>query len=324
MGTRSATSTPPSPSSSRARGWAPTPSTPCSTARAASRGSRAWPAATSATWSRADGRRPRARLAVDVFTRRVKKYVGAYAALLGGVDAIVFTGGIGENSASVRAAVCDGLLYMGVQLDAARNADPAAHAVVGVTDVAAAARPGARAGARHRRGAHDRPRGHALPPRPHRGDPQRAREAHPRGGQRAPRAPVPRGLRRPLRPGLRAHAAPRRDPEGPVRHPRDGRPGGPQGGGAQRGDHQPAARRDPGGGRAHRRLTPSACRPPLRESGQLATPRASRSAARAARWPSRGASSRRSATCTWARRRAALRRARQGRDPRARWRATAR
>jgi acetate kinase len=64
----------------------------------------------------------RARLAVDVFVHRVKKYIGAYAALLGGADAIVFTGGIGENSARVRAAVCEGLVYMGVALDPEINA----------------------------------------------------------------------------------------------------------------------------------------------------------------------------------------------------------
>lgn len=63
----------------------------------------------------------RARLAIEVFVHRVKKYVGAYAAVLGGADAIVFTGGIGENSATVRRAVCEGLLYMGVALDDAKN-----------------------------------------------------------------------------------------------------------------------------------------------------------------------------------------------------------
>ncbi len=83
----------------------------------------------------------RARLAVEVFTRRVKKYVGAYAALLGGADAVVFTGGIGENSAAVRAAVCEGMHYMGVALDPARNADPRAFAEVGVADVAAPRAP---------------------------------------------------------------------------------------------------------------------------------------------------------------------------------------
>jgi acetate kinase len=89
----------------------------------------------------ADAGDVRARLAIDVFVHRLRKYIGAYAAVLGGADAIVFTGGIGENSARVRAAVCDGLVYMGVALDAARNAaaDPAASG--GIVDVATARAP---------------------------------------------------------------------------------------------------------------------------------------------------------------------------------------
>ncbi|MBL9013887.1 MAG: acetate/propionate family kinase [Myxococcales bacterium] len=63
----------------------------------------------------------RARLAVDVFVHRIRKYIGAYAAVLGGADAIVFTGGIGENSALVRSRVCEHLLYMGIALDEAAN-----------------------------------------------------------------------------------------------------------------------------------------------------------------------------------------------------------
>ncbi|HYG80080.1 MAG TPA: acetate kinase, partial [Pyrinomonadaceae bacterium] len=63
----------------------------------------------------------RARLAVEIFCYRVRKYVGAYLAALGGADALVFTGGIGENSAEVRARVCDGLEWMGVALDPALN-----------------------------------------------------------------------------------------------------------------------------------------------------------------------------------------------------------
>ncbi|MBC7929318.1 MAG: acetate kinase, partial [Rubrivivax sp.] len=63
----------------------------------------------------------RARLAIEIFCYRVRKYVGAYMAALGGADALVFTGGIGENSAEIRARVCDGLEWMGVELDAARN-----------------------------------------------------------------------------------------------------------------------------------------------------------------------------------------------------------
>ena len=64
---------------------------------------------------------PRARLAIEVFVHRIRKYIGAYAAVLGGADAIVFTGGIGENSVEVRAAVSDALVYMGVVLDAEKN-----------------------------------------------------------------------------------------------------------------------------------------------------------------------------------------------------------
>lgn len=63
----------------------------------------------------------RARLAIDVFVHRIRKYIGAYAAVLGGADAIVFTGGIGENAAAVRSRVCESLVYMGVVLDEDAN-----------------------------------------------------------------------------------------------------------------------------------------------------------------------------------------------------------
>lgn len=69
----------------------------------------------------------RAALAVEVFTTRLRMQIGAYAALLGGVDSIVFTGGIGAHAAPVRAEACAGLEVFGVRLDAARNA---AHAPV--------------------------------------------------------------------------------------------------------------------------------------------------------------------------------------------------
>ncbi len=69
----------------------------------------------------ADSGEPRARLAIEVFVHRLRKYIGAYAAVLGGADAIVFTGGIGENSARVRSAVCGHLAYMGVVLDEEAN-----------------------------------------------------------------------------------------------------------------------------------------------------------------------------------------------------------
>jgi len=59
--------------------------------------------------------------AFDVFTYRVKKYIGAYAAAMGGVDAVVFTGGIGENSTNVRKAVCSELDFLGIKLDDEKN-----------------------------------------------------------------------------------------------------------------------------------------------------------------------------------------------------------
>ena len=64
----------------------------------------------------------RAHLAIEIFCRRVKLYIGAYFALLGGADALVFTGGIGENAAEIRARICDGLGCIGLQLDPDENA----------------------------------------------------------------------------------------------------------------------------------------------------------------------------------------------------------
>ena len=64
---------------------------------------------------------PRAKVAHDVFTYRLKKYIGAYAAALEGVDAIIFTGGIGENSSMVRDHVLKGLKFLGVKLDDKKN-----------------------------------------------------------------------------------------------------------------------------------------------------------------------------------------------------------
>ncbi len=63
-----------------------------------------------------------AKLAFDIYCYRVKKYLGAYAAAMGGLDAIVFSAGIGENSAEVRQACVSGLEFMGIELDAAANA----------------------------------------------------------------------------------------------------------------------------------------------------------------------------------------------------------
>ena len=63
----------------------------------------------------------RARLAIEIFCYRARKYIGAYLAAMGGADAVVFTGGIGENSPDVRARICAGLEWMGLELDQEQN-----------------------------------------------------------------------------------------------------------------------------------------------------------------------------------------------------------
>jgi acetate kinase len=60
-------------------------------------------------------------LALEMFVYRVQKYIGAFCAVLGKVDAIVFTAGIGENARALRARICDGLGFLGVILDPALN-----------------------------------------------------------------------------------------------------------------------------------------------------------------------------------------------------------
>jgi acetate kinase len=78
----------------------------------------------------------RARLAVDLFVRRIRKYIGSYAAELGGIDAIVFTGGIGENSAMVRERVCERLNFLGVDVDPVKNQAAKPSENGGIVDVA--------------------------------------------------------------------------------------------------------------------------------------------------------------------------------------------
>jgi len=69
----------------------------------------------------ADGNE-RAKLALDMYEYRIKKYIGSYVAALGGVDVIVFTGGVGENQSCSREYVCEGLGFMGVKIDNELNA----------------------------------------------------------------------------------------------------------------------------------------------------------------------------------------------------------
>jgi acetate kinase len=63
----------------------------------------------------------RARLAIEIFCYRARKYIGAYLAAMGGADAIIFTGGIGENSPEIRSRICEGLEWAGLSLDEDKN-----------------------------------------------------------------------------------------------------------------------------------------------------------------------------------------------------------
>ncbi len=68
-----------------------------------------------------DSPQPDARLAVDLFCYRARKYVGSYLAVLGGADAILFGGGIGENAPEIRARILEGMAWAGIELDSSRN-----------------------------------------------------------------------------------------------------------------------------------------------------------------------------------------------------------
>jgi acetate kinase len=64
---------------------------------------------------------PRAKLAIDMYNYRIKKFVGSYAAAMGGLDILVFTGGVGENQWATRAAVCKNMEFMGIHFDVQKN-----------------------------------------------------------------------------------------------------------------------------------------------------------------------------------------------------------
>ncbi len=76
----------------------------------------------------------RAKNAFDVFCYRIKKYVGSYAAAMGGIDALVFTGGIGENSTMVRNAVCSNMEFLGMKLDSDLNKKAEGEAILSTED----------------------------------------------------------------------------------------------------------------------------------------------------------------------------------------------
>ncbi|MCU1342328.1 MAG: acetate kinase [Candidatus Acidoferrum typicum] len=73
---------------------------------------------------------PRARLAIEIFCHRARKYIGAFLAVMGGADAIVFTGGIGENSSAIRARICEGFEWAGLSLDDDKNKNAVGHEAV--------------------------------------------------------------------------------------------------------------------------------------------------------------------------------------------------
>ena len=76
----------------------------------------------------------RARLALDMYAYRIKKYIGAYAAAMGGVDIIVFTAGVGENQIGIRKDVCQGLEFLGVKFDDERNNTRGEEALISADD----------------------------------------------------------------------------------------------------------------------------------------------------------------------------------------------
>ena len=79
--------------------------------------------------------KPEAAEAIDYFVFRIRRELGALAAVLGGLDALVFTGGIGEHSAHVRRKVCEDMEWLGIEIDKARNADNALELGTGTTRV---------------------------------------------------------------------------------------------------------------------------------------------------------------------------------------------
>jgi acetate kinase len=76
----------------------------------------------------------KAKYAFDVFCYRVRKYIGAYAAAMGGIDAVAFTGGIGENSPDVRKASCENLGFLGITIDEEKNTAKEKEKTISVAD----------------------------------------------------------------------------------------------------------------------------------------------------------------------------------------------
>ena len=76
----------------------------------------------------------RAKLAQDMYFYRIKKYIGAYAAAMGGLDVIVFTAGVGENQVSMRSEVCKNMEFLGVKFDESKNNVRGEEAIISADD----------------------------------------------------------------------------------------------------------------------------------------------------------------------------------------------
>jgi acetate kinase len=76
----------------------------------------------------------RARIALDVYAQRVKQYIGSYIAEMNGADVIVFTAGLGENSSTMRKAICSDMEALGIKLDDAKNSVRGKEAVISADD----------------------------------------------------------------------------------------------------------------------------------------------------------------------------------------------
>ncbi|MGZ3610148.1 MAG: acetate kinase, partial [Ktedonobacteraceae bacterium] len=78
--------------------------------------------------------KPRAKLAFDMFVHRLRYYIGAMLATLGGLDALIFSGGIGENAAEVRSAVCESFAFLSLKIDEQKNVQSPADQLISAVD----------------------------------------------------------------------------------------------------------------------------------------------------------------------------------------------
>src|SRR5437867_1373243 len=97
-------------------------------------GFRVYPATCVKSWQTVKQGNPRAKLAFDMYLHRLQAGIGAMVAVLGGIDALVFTAGVGENSPEVRDATCSKLSFLGIELDTVANLHTAPDADIAKAD----------------------------------------------------------------------------------------------------------------------------------------------------------------------------------------------